>query len=83
MITLADLHTKIILLYKPQFEVGRSNLRKTGVPKDLKIVDEKMKEFENTLREKQIYILKKEKSSLIGESGNQEWIYMIQKKSQE
>jgi 23S rRNA (cytidine1920-2'-O)/16S rRNA (cytidine1409-2'-O)-methyltransferase len=79
MITLADISTLLILLYKPQFEVGREHLRKTGVPKDPKIVEEKMKEFENLLGEKQMHILQKEKSSLIGEAGNQEWIYMIAK----
>jgi len=38
----ANTDTKIILLYKPQFEVGRDQLRKTGVPKDLKIVEQKI-----------------------------------------
>lgn len=75
----ANTDTKIILLYKPQFEVGRDQLRKTGVPKDLKIVEQKMREFEKILTSKNIKILTKEKSILIGEAGNQEWIYMIQK----
>jgi 23S rRNA (cytidine1920-2'-O)/16S rRNA (cytidine1409-2'-O)-methyltransferase len=43
---LSDFHTEIILLYKPQFEVGREHLRHTGVPKDPKIVEQKMREFE-------------------------------------
>ncbi len=41
-----------------------------------------MKEFENLLVTKNMHILKKEKASLIGEAGNQEWIYMIQKNLQ-
>ncbi len=65
MLDLASIDTSIILLYKPQFEVGRVNIRKTGVPKDMKIVEAKMKEFENLLSTKNIYIIKKEKSSLI------------------
>lgn len=81
MIQLASAHTILIVLYKPQFEVGRANLRKTGVPKDPKVVASKMKEFEDLLTHRDMNILKKEKSSLIGESGNQEWIYMIEKNS--
>jgi 23S rRNA (cytidine1920-2'-O)/16S rRNA (cytidine1409-2'-O)-methyltransferase len=65
MIALADSTTILILLYKPQFEVGRVNLKKTGVPKDIKIVEAKMKEFEELLITKNTNILKKEKSSLI------------------
>lgn len=83
MLQLSDSHTILIVLYKPQFEVGREHLRKTGVPKDLHIVEMKMGEFEELLVSRDIQILKKEKSSLIGEAGNQEWIYMIQKKPQE
>jgi 23S rRNA (cytidine1920-2'-O)/16S rRNA (cytidine1409-2'-O)-methyltransferase len=78
MIQLSGSHTILIVLYKPQFEVGREHLRKTGVPKDLKIVEMKMREFEKLLDCKNIRILKKEKSSLIGEAGNQEWIYMLE-----
>ncbi len=78
MMALADSATKMILLYKPQFEVGREQLRKTGVPKDTKIVEIKMREFEEMLKLKNMSILKKEKSSLIGEAGNQEWIYMLE-----
>lgn len=82
ILSLASMDTYIILLYKPQFEVWREYLRKTWVPKNQEIVDEKMKEFERILHTKNCSILEKEKSSLMGEAGNQEWIYMIQKKSQ-
>ena len=82
ILELASIDTYIILLYKPQFEVWREYLRKTWVPKNQEIVDEKMKEFEIILHAKNCSILEKEKSSLMGEAGNQEWIYMIQKKSQ-
>lgn len=43
--------TDIFLLFKPQFEVGRDQLRKTGVPKDKKIVEQKLAEFEAFLTE--------------------------------
>ena len=82
MMALSNSETKMILLYKPQFEIGKSNLRKTGVPKDMKVVEAKMIEFEELLVLRNIVIIKKEKSSLIGEAGNQEWIYMLQKNPQ-
>ncbi len=82
MMALSNSETKMILLYKPQFEIGKSNLRKTGVPKDMKVVESKMIEFEELLVLRNIVIIKKEKSSLIGEAGNQEWIYMLQKNPQ-
>lgn len=71
--------TDIILLYKPQFEVGRENLKHTGIPKNESIVLAKMTEFENVLNEKNMRIIKKIASSLKGEAGNQEWIYYIKK----
>lgn len=45
----ATFHTELILLYKPQFEVGRENLRKTGVPKSDIVVSRMQKHFENFL----------------------------------
>jgi 23S rRNA (cytidine1920-2'-O)/16S rRNA (cytidine1409-2'-O)-methyltransferase len=79
ILSFADNNTNIILLYKPQFEVGRENLRKTGVPKDEKIVAEKMSKFEQFLKEQDCQVIQKEKSTLIGEAGNQEWIYWIKR----
>lgn len=80
ILSFAHEKTNIILLYKPQFEVGRENLRKTGVPKDEKIIEKYMKEFELLLVEKHCTIIQKKKSVLQGEAGNQEWIYWIKKK---
>ena len=71
--------TDIILLYKPQFEVGRENLRKTGVPKDEKVVERGLSDFEQFLGEQDCVIIAKAKSTLIWEAGNQEWIFWIKK----
>lgn len=81
ILRLAQEETQMILLYKPQFEVGSENLRKTGVPKDETIVEKKMKTWEDFVLSHDCSILSKEKSSLIGEAGNQEWVYWIRKRS--
>lgn len=52
ILALASAETEIILLYKPQFEVGKENLRKTGVPKTDAIVQKKFAEFQDFLRAK-------------------------------
>lgn len=52
ILSLAHQSTEIILLYKPQFEVGAENLRKTGVPKTDLIVERKFKEFQGILDDK-------------------------------
>lgn len=77
MLTFANGNTDIFLLWKPQFEVGREHLRKTGVPKSEKVILEKQKIWENFLQDTTCKILHKEKATLPGEAGNQEWIYHI------
>ncbi len=74
---LAWCHTDMILLWKPQFEVGREHLRKTGVPKSEKVIFERQKVWENCIQNNTCIILQKEKSTLTGEAGNQEWVYHI------
>lgn len=79
ILALADAHTAIILLWKPQFEVWKSHLQPRWVPKDERIVIKKMKEWEEFLRDNNCKISQKEKSTVIGEAGNEEWLYLIQK----
>ncbi len=71
--------TEIILLWKPQFEVGKGNLRKTWVPKDEKTVWKYQKDWEVFLENNNCKILHKQQSSVIGEAWNQEWLYRIKK----
>lgn len=75
----AGVQTHMILLFKPQFEVGKSNLRKTGIPKTQASVDCAKSNFEQMLSQKYARIICVEPSALKGEAGNQEWIYWIQK----
>lgn len=75
----ADTQTNILLLWKPQFEVGREHLRKTWVVKNEKIIEKKQKEWEEFIKSNNCEILQKEKSTVIGEAGNVEWMYWIKK----
>lgn len=79
IIDLAESTTDIILLWKPQFEVGSSQLRKTWVPKNEKIILQKQQEWELFIEDNNCKVLHKEKSSLMGEAWNQEWVYLIRK----
>ena len=74
----ADEHTEVLLLYKPQFEVGRANLRKTWVPKNEKLIMDALCDFEDFLDHRGWRILYREKASVIGEAGNQEWMMLVQ-----
>lgn len=79
ILNLANIRTKIILLWKPQFEVGKENLRKTWVPKNEEIILLKQGEWEEFLKKHNCKILQKMKSTVIGEAGNIEWLYLIRK----
>lgn len=81
IIVLTSNDTDIILLWKPQFEVGREHLRRTWVPKDEKLVIEKMKDWEEFVKSNNCEVLQKNKSSVIGEAGNEEWLYYVKKLS--
>jgi 23S rRNA (cytidine1920-2'-O)/16S rRNA (cytidine1409-2'-O)-methyltransferase len=80
ILSLANNHTEIILLYKPQFEVGPENLRKTWVPKSEIIVKKYFQEFQEFLVEKWVSIKKISPSAIEGEAGNQEYLLFMQKK---
>jgi 23S rRNA (cytidine1920-2'-O)/16S rRNA (cytidine1409-2'-O)-methyltransferase len=73
----ADDHTNIYMLYKPQFEVWKENLRKTGVPKDDTVIQKRLSEFMDFLRISWYEMRKISKSRVIGEAGNQEYMMHI------
>ena len=79
ILALASPDTEIILLYKPQFEVGREHLRKTGVPKSDVIVVRKFAEFQDFLITKGVKIKKISPSTIAGEAGNREYLMWIWK----
>ncbi len=75
----SDMRTDMFILFKPQFEVWRENLRKTGVPKDEKSIEYAIAKFEQLLNHKCLKIVKKSISTVIGEAGNKEWMFYLKR----
>jgi 23S rRNA (cytidine1920-2'-O)/16S rRNA (cytidine1409-2'-O)-methyltransferase len=70
----------IILLFKPQFEVGREAKRdKNGVVTDKKMVQKAMIKFEDACRLKGWSLVLKSASKLTGKEGNLEYCYCYKK----
>jgi len=70
----------IILLFKPQFEVGRNVKRdKNGVVLDTKAIANAMQKFEDACALKKWKLLQKSPSSLSGKEGNLEYCYYYTK----
>ena len=70
----------IVLLFKPQFEVGREVKRdKNGVVLDNKAIERAMIKFEDACVMKKWRLVKKSPSSLSGKDGNLEYCYYYEK----
>ena len=71
---------EIILLFKPQFEVGREAKRdKNGVVLDKKAIANAMRCFEDACSLKNWQLVQKSPSQLSGKEGNVEWCYYFKK----
>ncbi len=73
---LADGDTDFLVMMKPQFEAGPSQLNH-GVVKNDKIRREIIKRFELWLRQNEFVIIKKHDNDLRGKTGNQERFYWL------
>ena len=72
---------EIVLLFKPQFEVGKKNLKKNGIVKDPNISLEFLLVIIEELEKKGLEYQKIVKSELKGKTGNQEtFIYLKKRK---
>ena len=67
-----------VILFKPQFEVGRINLRK-GIVKEEKIALLKLQELKSALEEQKLTVVDFIKTALKGKKGNQEYLMLVKK----
>lgn len=70
---------ELLLLVKPQFEVGREYLGKKGIVTDMKKVDETLSDLDRFFHKSGVVVLKKMPCTLKGKAGNQEYLYYCQK----
>ncbi|MCE3036689.1 TlyA family RNA methyltransferase [Helicobacter sp. faydin-H20] len=79
--SLKSLSKEMILLFKPQFEVGRNVKRnKKGVVMDNIAIENALKSFKKYLLLQEYEILKECKSTLKGKAGNEEFFFHIKRK---
>ena len=64
---------QVLLLVKPQFEVGRGNLGKGGVVRDDRLISKSLAEVEISADKNGIQIFKVIPSRVVGANGNQEF----------
>ena len=77
---LSTLSDEMILLFKPQFEVGKEAKRdKRGVVIDKEAINKARKNFEEYVS-RDFEILRSEESSIKGKEGNIEYIYHLRRK---
>ena len=77
---LIDLDTKIVAMFKPQFETS-ANFRHKGVIKNDKLRRQLLVDFEDWLRNNRLVVLDKADSSVHGSKGNLERFYLLRLES--
>ncbi len=67
----------LLLLFKPQFEVGKENLKPNGVVKSQKPVQQAIQDFESFLHKNKLFLRRIIQTQLTGKKGNQEYFFLI------
>lgn len=67
----------LLLLFKPQFEVGPDKIQPNGVVRSQKHTQKALRDFESFLHQNKLYLRKIIKTSLLGKRGNQEYFLLI------
>ena len=70
----------LLILFKPQFEVGISAKRDSkGVVRDVKAIENAMRNFETFTFSHNLKLITKNKSLIKGKNGNEEFFYLFEK----
>ncbi|MBF0298608.1 MAG: TlyA family RNA methyltransferase [Oligoflexia bacterium] len=65
---------KVIVLFKPQFEVGKNNLNKKGIVKNINLVETSLREFKTWCKENNYNVMGDIISPIRGKEGNLEYL---------
>jgi 23S rRNA (cytidine1920-2'-O)/16S rRNA (cytidine1409-2'-O)-methyltransferase len=80
IVRLASEKSRLALLFKPQFEVGKENLTgKSYVARDTKSVETALANFRTSARDEGLEELSFRESELPGEAGNREYFFLLRK----
>lgn len=78
---LSSSDAQIVLLFKPQFEVGKEHLtKKSYVARSGKAVDAAISKFRESAREAGLSEHSFRESELPGEAGNREYFFLFRKR---
>lgn len=77
---LIETNTKVIALFKPQFEVGKKNIGGGGIVRDKGIIDQTVAEIIRFARSWKLKFIAQRKSKLKGKKGNQEVFLLLEKR---
>lgn len=77
---LLKINGELVLLVKPQFEVGKDGIGKNGIVKDLELVDKTLKDLEIYFDSINISLINVIKSPIKGKNGNQEYLFYCEKR---
>jgi 23S rRNA (cytidine1920-2'-O)/16S rRNA (cytidine1409-2'-O)-methyltransferase len=75
---LCDEETKILAMFKPQFEANTNSLNR-GIIKNSKIRRQIVKDFETWLKKNNFFVEKSTDSKISGSKGNLEKFFLLKK----
>jgi 23S rRNA (cytidine1920-2'-O)/16S rRNA (cytidine1409-2'-O)-methyltransferase len=80
ILSLASVHTQVVLLFKPQFEVHTTHLTRSGIPKKQEYRDTAWAQVSACIYANGGTVIHTAVSTLAGEAGNVETLMYVRKK---